>query len=348
MSIFSFFFIFLCFSEKSELPYEEASEKIDIINEDIKNENNFEDQNLVGIGDSKESFFILIGFIIFLFISSVLSYYLGKIEIQNVMTMVQKTLNDFIEKELKTQKVNFLQYGIHEFEAFFTTNSPVIYGCIVHVSMALRCDIMHQLKYLILPKNDKISFEFLIKPKEKFSAMIHISKEVPYFSKDFQLVKYQFDNNNNLTNSKKKKGQKQFNDHGYHYLSDIPGYEKALFSYISEFISNNPSIVHIIEMSDANRFKAKEKCGYVTYIEYSTSNMDLIMNYNLLKFNLKLAETFGNTQLPNEIIQNNKIKREHLLEEAKVREEKMKKYVESLQGINGNARVDTHIKPKES
>lgn len=260
--------------------------------------------------DSMVPLFIVLGVIAFLFIISIISYQIGKFDIQNSMTYFQQTLNSYLEKSLHLEKINFMQYGVHEFEVFFKSKNPNIYGCIVHVSMGLSIDIFHRIKYWFTKRVDKVTFEYLLHPSKRFSAMIHISKEIPFFAKDFKLSKQEI-------------------SCGYSSFSDVQGYDKNLVNTISNFIEKHPNLVRIIELSDANRFKAKEKFGYVTRVEFNVTNFKEDINFSTLRFGYELADSFTKVKIPENITEDNKIKRTKLVERAKAQMERMRRFQEA-------------------
>lgn len=306
------FLIFLLFhliksnENDSDLPYDDPFNQ-DIptpqpsTSPDIDNEDE---------SDSTTPLYIILGIIGFLFLISIISYELGKFEIQNYMTYFQQTLNSFIEKYLHGEKINFMQYGIHEYEIFYKSKNPNIYGCNIHVDMCLRCDFIHRFKYIFSKRVDKVTFEFLIHPVNAFSAMIHIGKEVPFFAKDFNLVKKEI-------------------SCGYSSFSDVPSYDKNLVTTISNFIEKHPNLIRIIEMSDANRFKAKEKCGFVTRVEFDVTNFQDDINFPTLRFCFDLADSFAKLKMPEKVIVANKEKRQKLVKRAQIQLEKLRKFQEA-------------------
>lgn len=305
-----FLFLLICLTLSNEkdldLPYDDPSDQ------PTPTANPTSTEDIIDDPDSTTPLFIVLGIIGFLFIVSIISYELGKFEVSNGMTYFQQTLNNFIEKYLYGEKINFMQYGIHEFEVYFKSKNANIYGCNVHVNMCFRCDFIHRFKYLFAKKVDKITFEFLIHPSKMFSAMIHISKESPFFAKDFNLIKKEI-------------------ACGYSSFSDVPNYDKNLISTISDFIEKHPKLINIIEMSDANRFKFKDKCGFVTRVEFDVTNFQEDITYPTLRFCYDLAESFAKIKMPEQATQENKKKREKLVQRAKIQLEKIRKFQEAQQ-----------------
>ncbi|OHT13338.1 hypothetical protein TRFO_16541 [Tritrichomonas foetus] len=328
MIVFLYFALAFSNIDDSSLPYDDEHENLEnspVNRNEDSNENPQLQSNQPHIPppDSTTPLYILLASLFVFFLVSVVAYYLGKIEIENKMTKVQKSLNEFIQHDFKTEKVNFMQYGIHEFEVYFQTNDPNIYGCILHVEMALRCDIFHQIKYLFVPKVDKMTFEYLLHPSKRFSAMIHISKSLPYFSNDFELIESKIVLSNDLK-----------------CWSDVSGYEKDVVKLIQPFAEKHPKLIELIEMSDANRFKTRDKVGFVTRIEFNVSNYDEISNFETYRFGFSLAHKFVNIKIPDDVTKKNIEKRDKLLEKAKIRMEKIKAFYAAQAGMQNQQDVE--------
>lgn len=282
--------------EDAKLPYDDIlDQKIPPSHTPIPN-----NEDEIDDPDSPLSLYIILGLLAAFFVLSVLSYSIGSFYIKSHMTFFQQTLNKFLQQMLHTDKIQFMQYGVHKFETFIKSYKKHIHGCIVEVETCLQIDVFHRLKYHFVQKIDQVSFEFLIHPPKPTSAMIHVSKEPPFFNKDFNLVEMELTEN-------------------YKFYTDIKGHDKKFIADIKSFIEKHPNLIDFIEMTDANRFKAKDKCGYVVKICLNIRNFEKDIDMGVLRFCFDLASAFSTINLPDYVITANKRKRDKLLADAKVR-----------------------------
>lgn len=275
---------------------------------------------------NNNSFIVQLSIFGIIFVICVLSYNFGKQGIQAQVKLVHETLQEFFKSNFGIDVEAPKALGLHEFKFVIPMRKKAIYEIIFNVKFSFRCDPLNLLKSSLSKVKNTITVEFSVFQANKISAMIHFSKDRPFFLNDFRLI-----------------DKEVIND--YKVFSDVHKEIDDIVNVFKNFVKVNTNIVDFVEMSDMNRFETKGSNRYVSYNQITLDNhINKKQLTDIMDFAFEMTDLFTTKKISDALLNKNRTRREKLIKAAKERMERVKKQQERL--LESTKKEEEHEKAK--
>lgn len=259
-------------------------------------------------GDSGNSFFVQLAALALVFAVCFLSYNFGK---QGLRAQVQ-LLREALQESLGVDVPEPTALGLHEYLFSVPLRRRGVYEVVIRAQFSQRCDPLNLLRSSMSKVSNVISVEFSVFQAHKISAMIHLSKDRPFFLNDFRLIDRDI-------------------CEGYKVFSDVHKEIDDIVSAFRKYVTANPKTVNFIEMSDMNRFETKQRNRYVSYCQFHLDTHITKQKISeIMNFGFAITELFSAKSVSETSNNKNRVRREKLVSAAKERMERVKKNQEEL------------------
>jgi hypothetical protein len=236
----------------------------------------------------------------------VVVYVIGRGSVKAKLSALSGSLLPSLRRHFAVVPAAFGEKSIHT-HTVWVSGRHGHQGAVVTANFRPGSDPIGVLYSVLFGRPDRIVFEFVLRPPNVPSGMIHVAKEKPSFADNLSLKAHAL-------------GGK------YSVWTDLGEVREEFVRPIKAFIEERPGMIELIEICDTNRFETRTECRFVARFEFRVVGpMAEWGGDEIVDFCVGLADAFSVLRLPGDVQQKNERLREKLTKEKEGKKEEEKK-----------------------